>query len=131
MTTGQKVILSFLLVIAAALLCLVVWLYSGGWQRPLGPSLRFPTVAPLSLPATWTPDPNATVTLPAIPAPVSGSQASPAPTSAAAVGVCGAPAVMNILAIGTDVRGDNYNYGLAAVFQFEREDSRTPKVTVL
>lgn len=131
MTTGQKVILSFLLVIAAALLCLVIWLYSGVWQRPLGPSLQFSAVQPFQLPATWTPDPNATGILPATPAPVSASPAAPTSTTSAAVGVCGAPAVMNILAIGTDVRGDNYNYGLADVIRLVRVDSVVPKITVL
>jgi LCP family protein required for cell wall assembly len=131
MTTSQKVILSFLLVIAAALLCLVIWLYSGAWQRPLGPSLQFSAVQPFQLPATWTPDPNATGTLPATQALVSASPASPTPTTSAAVGICGAPAVMNILAIGTDVRGDNYNYGLADVIRLVRVDSVVPKITVL
>jgi LCP family protein required for cell wall assembly len=131
MTTSEKVVLSFLLVVAAALLCFVIWLYSGAWQRPLGPSLQFPTTAPLSLPATWTPDSNWTATLPATPAPVFASQAAPASTTNAGVGVCGAPPVMNILAVGTDVRGDNYNYGLADVIRLVRVDSVTPKVTVL
>jgi LCP family protein required for cell wall assembly len=129
MTTSEKVVLSFLLVVAAALLCFVIWLYSGAWQRPLGPALQFPTSAPLSLPATWTPDPNGPAALPVTPAPVFASQA--APTTKAAVGVCGAPPVMNILAVGTDVRGDNYNYGLADVIRLVRVDSVAPKVTVL
>jgi LCP family protein required for cell wall assembly len=131
MTTSEKVVLSFLLVVAAALLCFVIWLYSGAWQRPLGPSLQLPTAAPLVLPVTWTPDPNATASLPATPTSVFASQVAPVPTTNAAVGVCGAPAVMNILAVGTDVRGDNYNYGLADVIRLVRVDSVTPKVTVL
>src|SRR5215211_6809256 len=106
MTTSQKVILSFLLVVAAALLCLVIWLYSGAWQRPLGPSLQFSTARQLPLPATWTPDPNATGTLPSTPASLSPTQVVQTPTANPVVGVCGAPPVMNILAVGTDVRGD-------------------------
>ncbi len=129
MTTTQKVILSFLLVVAAALLCLVIWLYSGAWQRPLGPSLQFSTELPL--PATWTPDPNATGTLPSTLASLSPTQVVATPTANPAVGVCGAPPVMNILAVGTDVRGDNYNYGLADVIRLVRVDAVIPKVTVL
>jgi LCP family protein required for cell wall assembly len=38
---------------------------------------------------------------------------------------------MNILAIGTDARGDNYTYGLADVIRLVRVDFVNPKVTVL
>lgn len=132
MTTIQKVILSFLLVIASALLILVLWLYSGAWQRPLGPPLlQVATITPLGLPATWTPDPNVTATVPAAPEVVSISTRSPAPATVPAVGICGAPPVMNILAIGADTRGDNYSYGLADVIRLVRVDFVNPKVTVL
>ncbi len=133
MTIFQKIILAFLSVIALALFGLVFFLYSGAWQRPLGPALQLSTATPLGLPATWTPDPNATrPALPTLmPAPVSA--VSPAPTANlnAAVGLCGAPAVMNILAIGTDARADSYNYGLADVIRLVRIDFVNPEVTVL
>jgi len=58
-------------------------------------------------------------------------QASPLPTITANVGLCGAPPVMNILAIGADTRGDNYTYGLADVIRLVRVDFVNPKVTVL
>jgi LCP family protein required for cell wall assembly len=131
MTTIQKLILSFLAVIAVALLGLVIWLYSGIWQRPLGPLLQLSTATPLQMPATWTPDPNATGTLPSAPEVVSVSPMSATPTSNAVVGLCGAPPVMNILAIGTDSRSDSYNYGLADVIRLVRVDFVNPKVTVL
>ncbi|HXD09881.1 MAG TPA: LCP family protein, partial [Anaerolineales bacterium] len=38
---------------------------------------------------------------------------------------------MTLLAVGTDARGDNYNYGLADVIRLIRIDSIIPKVTVL
>ena len=137
MTSLQKIILSFLLVIAVALFAVVIWLYTGAWQRPLGPSLQLATVTPLQLPATWTPDPHATSTPifspPVLSTPelVSASPTPPAPTSNPAIGLCGAPPVMNILAIGTDARGDNYSYGLADVIRLVRVDFVNPKVTVL
>jgi LCP family protein required for cell wall assembly len=131
MTSFQKLILAFLLVIAAALTALVIWLYSGAWQRPLGPSLQFPPTTPLQLPATWTPDPNATGTPPSTLAPVVASPIPASPTANPVMGVCGALPVMNILAIGADVRGDNYSYGLADAIRLVRVDSVTPKVTVL
>src|SRR5690242_12684786 len=134
MTTVQKVIIAFLSVVALALFGLVVFLYSGAWQRPLGPALRIATVTPLGMPATWTPDPNATRPVLSAVVPATVVNASPAPTAnpvAAAVGLCGAPAVMNILAIGTDARADSYNYGLADVIRLVRVDFVNPKVTVL
>src|ERR1044071_550115 len=134
MTTLQKVILAFLSVIALALFGLVILLYSGAWQRPLGPALQLSTATPLGMPATWTPDPNATrpALSTVVPAAVSTIVAAPTANPAgAAVGLCGAPAVMNILAIGTDARADSYNYGLADVIRLVRVDFVNPKVTVL
>lgn len=131
MTRLQKTILSFLSVIAFGLLALVFWLYRGAWQQPLGPVLRIPTVTPLQLPATWTPDPNAIATTLSAPALATTKQATPQPTSYPVTGMCGAPPVMNILVIGTDARGDNYTYGLADVIRLVRVDFVDPKVTVL
>ncbi len=110
---------------------LVAWIWRGKWQQPLGPALQIPTVTPFELPATWTPDPNARPTLQATSTSISVSQASPVPTITANVGLCGAPPVMNILAIGTDARGNNYAYGLADVIRLVRVDFVNPKVTVL
>ncbi len=45
--------------------------------------------------------------------------------------MCGAPPVMNILAIGADARANNYTYGLADVIRLVRVDFVHPKVTVL
>ena len=53
------------------------------------------------------------------------------PTITPNVGLCGGPPVMNILAIGADTRGDNYNYGLADAIRLVRIDFVNPKVTVL
>lgn len=137
MTAIQKVILAFLMVIAVVLLGLVLWLYTGAWQRPLGPSLQLSTATPLQMPATWTPDSNTTSTLPIVgtvpftPETASVSPTSPSPTSNPVTGLCGGPAAMNILAVGSDARGDHYNYGLADVIRLVRVDFVNPKVTVL
>jgi LCP family protein required for cell wall assembly len=131
MTAIQKIILSFLLVVALALLGFVILLYTGFWQRPLGPTLQLATVTPLGLPATWTPDPRATGTAPSTPQPVSISPTFSLATNNPMIGLCGAPPVMNILAIGADVRGDNYNYGLADAIRLVRVDFVNPKVTIL
>jgi LCP family protein required for cell wall assembly len=131
MTAIQKIILAFLSVIAVVALGFVSLLYSGFWQRPLGPSLQLATVTPLGLPATWTPDPNVISTAPPTSKPVSASPTSPTPTAVPVVGRCGAQPVMNILAVGTDVRGNNYNYGLADVIRLVRVDFVNPRVSVL
>jgi LCP family protein required for cell wall assembly len=131
MTKTQKAILTFLSVLACSTILLAAWVWSGTWQRPLGPALHIPTVTPFQLPPTWTPDPNTIKTLQATTTAVPVSQASPVPTITPNVGLCGAPPVMNILAIGTDARGDNYAYGLADVIRLVRVDFVNPKVIVL
>src|SRR5215216_2014413 len=131
MTAFQKVVLAFLLVIAVALFGFVIWLYSRVWQRPLGPSLQLPTATQFQLPATWTPNPLSTNAIASSPAIVSALATVDSPATVPAIGMCGAPPVMNILAVGTDARGDNYNYGLADVIRLVRVDFVNPKVTVL
>jgi LCP family protein required for cell wall assembly len=130
MTRIRKAFFSFLSVITCFLAVLAIWFWQTRWQQPLGPSLQIETATPFSLPATWTPDANATGTLPPTPTVFPVSQASPLPTGLD-VGLCGAPPVMNILAIGADTRGDNYNYGLADVIRLVRVDFVYAKVTLL
>ena len=125
MTRLQKATLSFLTVVAIGLSMMVVRLYSDLWQKPLGPALQVSTVNPIELPATWTPDPRATQSLRASSNPVSSSQTKPATS------LCSAPPVMNLLLIGSDSRGDSYNYGLADMIRLARVDFVNARVTVL
>ena len=125
MTRLQKATLSFLSVLALGLTGLVIWLYQGKWQTPLGPPLQMATWIPIQLPATWTPDPNAIKTPHASPNVVSATKTSSSPA------LCGAPPVMNILLIGSDSRSDTYNYGLADMIRLARVDFVNAKVTVL
>jgi LCP family protein required for cell wall assembly len=131
MTKTQRAILSFLTVLACFLIVLGVWLWQGTWQQPLGPALQLLTVTPFELPSTWTPDPGAIRIFQPTSTSMSVSQVTPLPTITANVGLCGAPPVMNILAIGADTRGDNYTYGLADAIRLVRVDFVNPKVTVL
>ena len=131
MTRTQKAVLSFLSILVCFIAALAIWLWQGQWQQPLGPALRMSTATPYQLPATWTPDPAALATLRSVPTAAPISRASPIPTITPNVGLCGAPPVMNILAIGADTRGDNYVYGLADVIRLVRVDFVNPKVTVL
>jgi len=126
MSRFQKVILYFLSVTACFLIVFLVRV----WQRPLGPALHIPTATPFRMPATWTPDPNSTRT-PLPPSPAVSAANKSLPTITPNTGVCGAPPVMTILAIGADTRGDNYAYGLADVIRLVRVDFLNRKVTVL
>lgn len=125
MTRPQKATLSFLIVTAAGLIILVVRVYAGLWVQPLGPELQFPTVTPIQLPATWTPNPDATGTPPATPSPVPPTRAR------SATALCGGPQVMNLLLIGSDARADSYNYGLADMIRLVRVDFVEARVAVL
>ena len=129
MSRTQKIILAFLSVLACVISVFTIWLWGGKWEEPLGPALQIPTVTPFEMPATWTPDPNMVAALQATSTII--PRASPLPTITSNAGLCSAPPVMNILAIGTDARGDNYAYGLADVIRLVRVDFVNPKVTVL
>ena len=145
MTSFQKIILGILSLLVIAVFAFVFWLYSGAWNRPLGPSLHIPTAAPFKMPATWTPGSNAAAALPATPgsagddlqavspSPIASSIFTPAPVSPSpsVTGQCGGPPAMTILAVGTDARGNNYDYGLGDVIRLVRIDFVNPKVTVL
>lgn len=129
MTRFQKTIFSFVSVIACFAIALTLWLWQGKWQQPLGPALS--TATPFQMPATWTPDAHAIGTLQIAPEVASNFQVSPVPTQTSNAGLCGAPPVMFILAVGADTRGDNYMYGLADAIRLVRVDFVNPRVTVL
>ena len=118
MTSRQKNILSFLSIIASLLLAIVLYLgidvYQDWMAKPLGPPL-----APLP---TWTPESTQT----SVP---TGTLAQiMTPTSPP---LCGGPRIMTILAIGTDQRVNNYNYGLADIVRLVRIDFVTPRLSIL
>lgn len=132
MKTFQKATLAFLSILACSLFGLVIWLWRGEWQQPLGPALQISTVAPFQMPATWTPDPAKTSTPQNAPGTDSVFSASPVPISTLPpIGMCGAPPRMNILVVGSDARSDSYLYGLADMIRIVRIDFLTPKVTIL
>ena len=138
MTSFQKIILTFLAVLALALFAAVFWLYTGAWNRPLGPSLLVPTATAFGMPPTWTPPSANTDKLSSTPGMVgngmeaaTSSPLTPSTSNRSGIGLCGGPPVMTILAVGTDARGDQYTYGLADVIRIVRIDFVNPKVTVL
>jgi LCP family protein required for cell wall assembly len=92
------------------------------YRQPLGPALELPTVTQL-LP---------TLTSVVVNAEATGTATQISPTSTAThQPLCGGPAVMNILAIGSDARGNHYLYGLADVIRLVRVDFVNARVTIL
>lgn len=128
MTRSQRTIIGILSVIAFSLLAGIgVYAFqavNAVAQRPLGPALPF---IPQSLPPTWTASPG--------PAPNQVGQVTLAPTIAFPTSTpgprCNGPALMNILVIGADTRGDNYTYGLGDAIRLVRVDFNTPKISAL
>jgi LCP family protein required for cell wall assembly len=125
--------------ILSAIACgtLLLVLYTGGqayltWsQQPLGPTFAYPTE--WELPATWTDSPGAsqpTLTL------VSSPRGAPTlsfetETPASPFPACNDLPTMTILAIGTDVRSDDYRYGRADIMRAVRVDFQAQRVTAL
>lgn len=92
------------------------------YRKPLGPALALPTA---TLARTVTPGSTGTSQPDA---PTLAPSQTAAPT---AQPVCGGPATMTILAVGSDSRGNHYLYGLADVVRIIRADFVTPRVTIL
>jgi len=129
--------LRFLLVVdvLVALIALVFVLIAM-WNRPLGPSL----VQSVDLPGQSVNTPVATSSGDSVtavePTPTPSSLLAHIatllePKSAAGKTLCGGPAVMNILLIGSDERRSDYYYGLADSIRLVRVDFSTPSVTML
>lgn len=93
------------------------------YRQPLGPALELPTRT----------QPNPTLTtfpVEETAADGTATQIQPALTSTPQP-MCGGPAVMNILAIGSDARGNHYLYGLADIMRLVRVDFVNARVTIL
>lgn len=93
------------------------------YRQPLGPALELPTSTQPEPTLTGFPiediavDRTATKIQPT-------NTATPQP-------LCGGPAVMNILAIGSDARGNHYLYGLADIIRLVRVDFVNGRVGIL
>jgi LCP family protein required for cell wall assembly len=94
------------------------------YQQPLGPSLDLPTPTH-GLQPTQTIYPIDTKDGIAMPTAIQAT-VTPAPQP-----LCGGPSVMNILAVGSDSRGNHYLYGLADVIRLVRVDFVKAHVTIL
>ena len=109
---------------------LLVLVMSGVWllklyRQPLGPALELPTSTQLNPTLTTFPIEEIAVDGTATEAQPTVTQTStPQP-------LCGGPAVMNILAIGSDSRGQHYLYGLADIIRLVRVDFVNARVGIL
>lgn len=95
------------------------------YRQPLGPALALPTVTkPASTLAIFPTEEIIVEKTATQLQPTATQTAEPQP-------LCGGPAVMNILAIGSDARGDHYLYGLADVIRLVRVDFVHARVSIL
>lgn len=115
--TSKKITAAILLIVFLAAGLFLLKLY----RQPLGPALDLPTVT----------QPNPTLTtfpIQQVAAQVTETQVQATSTPQP---LCGGPAVMNLLAIGSDARGQNYLYGLADVIRLVRVDFIHSRVAIL
>ena len=103
------------------------------YRQPLGPALELPTsTQPAPTLTTFATQEIAMqskateVQLNALPTGTIAPTQTPAPQP-----LCGGPAVMNILAIGSDARGQHYLYGLADIIRLVRVDFVNARVAIL
>jgi LCP family protein required for cell wall assembly len=123
MASKKKAVLGIILFVFATLGTLVFRLY----RQPLGPALALPTFTqPVSTFTTF-PMEEIAINSAATESPPTASQTQ----TAAPQPLCGGPAVMNILAVGSDARGDHYLYGLADIIRLVRVDFVKARVTIL
>lgn len=118
MTFKKKTVPGIILLILITASGLALKLY----RQPLGPALELPTAS-----LTTAPTQNTALS-------VTGTATEALPTITQTVTprpMCGGPAVMNILAIGSDARGQHYLYGLADVIRLVRVDFVNARVTIL
>lgn len=121
MTRNRKIALGVFLVVAVGALAAGLVVQSK-WQKPLGESLDLPTFTPSRVPSTSTPAPIEPG------APTATEAPTPSPTPAP---LCGGPATLTIIAVGSDNRSTGYLYGLADVVRIARVDFVNARVTVV
>lgn len=117
--TKRKTLLGILLLFFTLSGILLFRLY----RQPLGPALELPTAT----------QPNPTLTTFPIPVAATNSTSTDIPPTSTATPqpLCGGPSVMNILAVGSDARGNHYLYGLADAIRLVRVDFVNRRVTIL
>ena len=101
-----------------------IWAFNF-YRQPLGPALELPTSTQPAPTLTTVPTEEIAMQSTVTGAPPTATQtAAPQPR-------CGGPAVMNVLAIGSDARGQHYLYGLADIIRLVRVDFVNARVSIL
>ena len=135
MTSTQKTTLAALSTIACIVFLVALYIasqvYQEWSQKPLGPTLAYPTE--LQLPATWTASPAAfasatPLTAPATLAPTLTFETE---TPSSPFLACRDLPAMTVLAIGTDVRPGQRRHGLTDVMRAVRVDFQGQRLTAL
>ena len=130
MTKIQKLLLSFLTIIACVLLAWIFYegvaLYRDWTREPLGATLNYPTLAVAEEAIQETPSAEPKATRVFTPIVVEGTRTPVSPAS-----LCANLPPMMILGIGSDARSDEYLYGRADVIRAIRVDFDAQTVTVL
>lgn len=94
------------------------------YRQPLGPALGLPTATQNIIPTL--------TTFPIEHLALDGTATQIPPTNTKTPKpLCGGPAVMNILAVGSDARGNHYLYGLADIIRLVRVDFVNARVGIL
>lgn len=117
--TLKRTILFGLLISIFVCACLSLSLL---YRKPLGPSLNLPSPT----------QPFPTLTTFPVETSAADQTSTVIPSTVTPQPLCGAEQpVMNILAIGSDARGDHYLYGLADIIRLVRVDFVNARVTIL
>lgn len=133
----QNAVLWVILLIALGGLCSAFAVFVQ-WNKPLGPRLDLPTLTPSTTSISSMSSNTVEQSSAYNPVITSTQQANsggivtpmplPTPTSQP---LCGGPATMTILAIGSDQRGTGYKYGLADSIHVVRIDFTIPNIMVI
>jgi LCP family protein required for cell wall assembly len=123
MTFKRKTILGIILLLLTLSGGLALKLY----RQPLGPALELPTATRSNPTRTTIPTQQTSLSLQS----TATEALSTVTQTATPQPLCGGPAVMNILAIGSDARGQHYLYGLADIIRLVRVDFVEARVSIL
>ncbi len=135
---SRQKLIKILLVEAVIALWAVGILLVVMWYKPLGPSLDLPAKPAVAAQDngaaggdTASGSSGAVAPTPTPESLISQITNILAPPAAAKTGLCDGPAVMTILLVGSDERGDDYLYGLADSIHIVRVDFATPGVMMV